>query len=903
MMKGKILVVVAVAAVLLAGGAAQANVFNMGGGLTSLETVTVGNPGNTGELSGSGAGGYGPSRICGAVAYTYNIGKYEVTAGQYTEFLNAVAATDTYALYNTYMWSDTYGCKIQRSGSSGSYTYSVTSDWANRPVNRVSWGDAARFANWLHNGQPTGAQNLSTTEDGAYYLNGATTNAQLLAVNREADWKWAITSEDEWYKAAYYNPATSSYYDYPTSSDGTPGNQLINPDPGNNANFFHQSSYTIGSPYWRTEVGEFENSGSPYGTFDQGGNVFEWNEAILYGYDLRGQRGGSAYDYYDFQQAAIRNVAGDPSSEDINCVGFRVSQVPEPATLSLLALGALAVIRGRRRYTEGPEGHFHSASTSARGSGGVSCKVRSDGAIPLIRTRVRPHGQLPMAPTGPFPLAKLTQRSREAEMVALSRFVFVTVACLGILALRTAEAQDYLYVCRQQSTTIGKYTTAGGVVNPSFITDLQHPSDIALDGNGNLFVVNNSGRNVGVYTTSGATVNTALISTSFYPWSIALDGEGYMYVSSGSSNLIAKYTTSGTTVNASLITTGLNHPLGIASDQAGHLFVANSYSGTIAEYTTSGQLVDAALISDLSYPVDLVCDGYGSIFVADQVRGVRQYTTAGVLVNDAAAPGFVGPCSIALDGRGNLFVGGPPATYTVPIGEFTTSGAVVNPALLTGFSSPHGLVVERVPEPATLSLLALGGLTVLRRRRTARGVLALAVGVGVVVAASMTAPAQAAGPIWQTYNGHQYALTENAGNWLEVQAEARAYAGNLVTINDAPENTWVLSTFAPDTVVWIGFYQPPGTPEPAEGWVWISGKPVTYTNWWRTQPNEYLSGDDYALMNSNAEDGVWFNGQWQDVPLQGWPGPHYGIIEVVPEPATLSLLVLGGLALIRRRRK
>ena len=162
--------------VLTLGTAAQASVFDMGGtrnadgtwtGLASLETVPVGNPGNTGEWSGQSYGGDGPDRICGAVDYAYNIGKYEVTAGQYTEFLNAVATTaDTYGLYNTLMWSDTYGCKIQRSGSPGSYSYLVDAngdgiedaDRVNRPVNYVSWGDAARFANWLHNGQPTGVQ-------------------------------------------------------------------------------------------------------------------------------------------------------------------------------------------------------------------------------------------------------------------------------------------------------------------------------------------------------------------------------------------------------------------------------------------------------------------------------------------------------------------------------------------------------------------------------------------------------------------------------------------------------------------------------------------------------------------------------------------------------------------------
>jgi formylglycine-generating enzyme required for sulfatase activity len=264
---------------LLAAGAVQAVV---------IDTVPVGNPGNAGELSGQSVpGGSGPDRICGAVAYTYNIGKYEVTAGQYTAFLSAVAETDTYGLYNTYMADPTNnkGCNIQRSGSSGSYTYSVASDWANRPVNYVSWGDAARFANWLHNGQPTAAQGLSTTEDGAYFLNGATSDAALMAVTREADWKWAITSEDEWYKAAYHknDGMTGHYFDYPTGSDSIPSNVLGNPtDPGNNATFWN-NGYTIGSPYYRTEVGDHENSDSPYGTFDQGGNVWEWNEAIIIG--------------------------------------------------------------------------------------------------------------------------------------------------------------------------------------------------------------------------------------------------------------------------------------------------------------------------------------------------------------------------------------------------------------------------------------------------------------------------------------------------------------------------------------------------------------------------------------------------------------------------------------------
>lgn len=300
---------------------AHANVFQMEKGLTSLETVFVGDAGNAPDRPYSGMSH-------GAVAYPYILGKYEVTAAQYTEFLNAVAQTDTCGLYNENMTSDS-GCNIERTGEPGSYIYSVGPDWANRPVNYVSFWDACRFINWLHNGQPAGLQDSSTTEDGAYKLDGYTGGGGH-AIARNPGAKWFLPSEDEWYKAAYYKGGgtDAGYWGYATKSDLIPSSILGSPtDPGNNATY-HYFGYTIGSPYYRTEVGAHENSEGPYGTFDQAGNVWEWTETVhTYPYAVcRVMRGSSFFNNVLPYQLHASNRGTRVPSDENRCLGFRVAK-------------------------------------------------------------------------------------------------------------------------------------------------------------------------------------------------------------------------------------------------------------------------------------------------------------------------------------------------------------------------------------------------------------------------------------------------------------------------------------------------------------------------------------------------------------------------------------------------
>ncbi len=149
----------------------------------TISWVTVGDPGNT------VAGTYG------AVPNEFRIMEFEWTNSKHVAFLDAVAATDTYSLYDVNMGTDPRG-GITQSGSPGSFTYAPKTNMGDKPVIYVTWFDAARVANWLPNGQGSGS-----TKTGAYALNNATSGSGPV-VNPGA--LYFLRTADQWYKAAYY---------------------------------------------------------------------------------------------------------------------------------------------------------------------------------------------------------------------------------------------------------------------------------------------------------------------------------------------------------------------------------------------------------------------------------------------------------------------------------------------------------------------------------------------------------------------------------------------------------------------------------------------------------------------------------------------------------------------------
>jgi formylglycine-generating enzyme required for sulfatase activity len=279
-----------------------------------MEFVTIGNPGNAADTTGI-------PNPAGSVAYTYNLGKYEVSRDQITK-ANAAGIL---------------GITLEDMTSYGG-------NGVNKPAAGVSWYEAAKYVNWL---------NTSTGGTAAYKFDGSGTfqlwstgdagyNANNMFRNSLA--KYVIASRDEWYKGAY-GKADGSWSNFPNGTDSAP----MAVASGTTANTaVYDQSFTTG-PADITNAGGL----SAYGTMGQGGNVWEWMETAYDGSnntagEIRDLRGGSWSDP-SYMLDASRHINNDPTSGILH-IGFRVASVPEPSALSLLAvgLGGLALVRRRK---------------------------------------------------------------------------------------------------------------------------------------------------------------------------------------------------------------------------------------------------------------------------------------------------------------------------------------------------------------------------------------------------------------------------------------------------------------------------------------------------------------------------------------------------------------------------
>jgi formylglycine-generating enzyme required for sulfatase activity len=250
---------------------------------TDPQFVKIGNANNAADPLAT-LYGY-DRRNYGAVDHEFYISKYELTVAQYCKFLNeAASASDAHTLYSTNM--ATAAQIVKTTNPDSTFTYTVSAGCANRPIGYLTWAMAARYCNYMTTGNTeTGVYMFKA--DGTYggcfrtYNPPTTTDGLYRALITGSSPAYWIPNADEYYKAAYYDAATQTYYIYPTSSNNIPNAGDF--DGTNSGNWREGNVAVLGSPFNFTEVGTFENTKSPYGCYDMVGNVWEWTENFLWG--------------------------------------------------------------------------------------------------------------------------------------------------------------------------------------------------------------------------------------------------------------------------------------------------------------------------------------------------------------------------------------------------------------------------------------------------------------------------------------------------------------------------------------------------------------------------------------------------------------------------------------------
>ena len=296
--------------------------FGSGGNTFNMEFVAIGDAGNLDDTTGA-------PNPAGAVGYAYGLGKYEVSEDMITKYNSNYGTANSLAITK-----DTRG--------------------VDKPATSVSWNEAARFTNWLNTSTGgSAAYNFTTSGVNDNIALWGSGDAGYDASNpyRNSLATYVLPSMDEWYKAAYYNPTTGTYFDFPNGSDTAP--TAVASGTADNTAVYSQS-FTQGPADVNLAGGL-----SPYGIMGLGGNVSEWEETSFNlnnssGSSDRGLRGGSWFDDSDYLSLLTRSLS-IPAYE-VNGVGFRVASlsssaasVPEPGTFGVLSLVGLGLVAYRKR--------------------------------------------------------------------------------------------------------------------------------------------------------------------------------------------------------------------------------------------------------------------------------------------------------------------------------------------------------------------------------------------------------------------------------------------------------------------------------------------------------------------------------------------------------------------------
>lgn len=300
-----------------------------------------------------------------------------------------------------------------------------------------------------------------------------------------------------------------------------------------------------------------------------------------------------------------------------------------------------------------------------------------------------------------------------------SKQIAFTMLAAGAVTAPSSRAAT-LYVTDGHNNTVTTVGPGGSTTGGTpFISGLNAPDGIAFDSTGNVYVANNSGNKVSKYSSTGSLINASLGGSISSPTGVAVDSSGNVYA--GTQDDVIKVTPGGTQSTFGPIDQDIFRAQGVAIDNVGNVYVAGA-SQTIVELNSSGNETNFSFGGSLGEgaPVDLAFDSSGNLYVdMDLIGGnaqILKITSSGNQSLFATLPIYDYPSGLAVDSGGNVYVA---SQEYGTISEYSSTGSLINASFASGFVQPDYIAFppSPVPEPATLSLLALGSTALLARRR------------------------------------------------------------------------------------------------------------------------------------------------------------------------------------------